>query len=182
MSSSTKTFYDNYQSSGNTTGDKTLTMEVTIPTSFKSRHDLKQTHEKILSKIKWKREEFGAMAAKDIRQEINNLDETTRKSKVAVEKMTEAITLFYGDCVEDLYQERKQAYDALEELKGNEYKFKHFLVTLKHGVGPRVWWMNQRKDAKIQQLQDAVDKLHMSFFMARLTDGGKEPNNVFAFA
>jgi hypothetical protein len=163
MSQSTNSSHGRYQSSGNTTEEKTLTLE--------SRHHLKKTHQKILTNIKDRREELEVMAAKDIRQHDDYLDEATRKSKVAVEKMTHAITVFYDDRVEDLYKRRKHAYDALEKTDWNEYKFKHFFVTVRYGVGPRVWWMNQRKDAKIQQLQDAVDKLHMSRFMARLTDG-----------
>ncbi|EKJ70267.1 hypothetical protein NXS19_004985 [Fusarium pseudograminearum] len=181
MSPSTSFPHEYYYSSGNTTGDQTLAMGATIPASFKSRHHLKQTHEKILTNIKCKREEFGVMDAKDIRSSTEVLDETQRKSRVAVEKMTDAITLYYDDHERYLRQRRQQAYDALAELEGHEYKLKHFLVTVRYGVGPRVWLMNQRKDAKIQQLQDAVDKLRMSCFMARLTDGGREPNNIFAF-
>ncbi|CEI60467.1 hypothetical protein FVEN_g6598 [Fusarium venenatum] len=173
-------FHERNQVSGNTTGQQTPAMEVTIPASFKSRHHLKKTQEKILTNIKVKREDFRTMEAKDIQQRTKDLDETSRKSKVAVEKMSDAITLFYDDRVENLYQKRKAAYDSLEGQE--DYKLKHFLVTLRYSVGLRVWWMNQRKYAKIQELQDAVDKLKMSCFMARLTDGGKEPNNVFTFA
>ncbi|CAF3486858.1 unnamed protein product [Fusarium graminearum] len=181
MSPSASFSHEYHFSSGNTTGDDTLAMGVTIPSSFKSRHHLKQTHDKILTNIKLKREEFGVMDAKDIRGSTEALDKTQRKSKVAVEKMTNAITLYYDNHAQYLKQRRQQAYDALAELEGHEYKIKHLLVTVRYSVGPRVWWMNQRKDAKIQQLQDAVDKLQMSCFMARLTDGGREPNNIFAF-
>ncbi|OBS23422.1 hypothetical protein FPOA_03970 [Fusarium poae] len=173
------TFHERNQFSGNTTGEKSLARDITIPTSFKSRHHLKKTHEKVLTNIKVKRDKFRTMEARDIRHNSEDFDETSRKSKVAVEKMSTAITHFYDDRAEGLYQRRQQAYDALQ---GEENKFEHFLVTLRYSAGLRVWWMNQRKDAKIQELQDAIDKLHMSCFMARLTDGGKEPNNAFTFA
>ncbi|RGP77451.1 hypothetical protein FLONG3_4370 [Fusarium longipes] len=175
---------ENWRSSTSLAKEMALALEqTTIPAFFKSSRRLKKIHQKVLANIKDKREEIEAMAARDIRQNAKDLAETSRRSKVAVEKMTHAITIFYNKRVEHLYQRRDRAWEALGRKGGvKNHKTKQFLITLRHSAGLRAWWLNQRKDTMIQELQDAVDKLHLSFFMARLTDGGKEPNNIFAFA